>query len=204
MKWIKLTSLGLGLALLGPVAKGAQNGNIVEVSPLRGVLGYPIVRGEFPIWKNVSFGLSYDEAHWVGARSDFVNSKKSYRGGVLVYPDEFGLKSFFFGAGLGYETAQIGYSNEANTQTWVPSLAQDKYDKWKRDDQYLTFTQTIGMRFFAAQYSTASIRLELDQPVFEDSKLTKEVTRSDSIDYSQTKRPELGKQIYIHMGILLP
>jgi hypothetical protein len=168
------------------------------------VLGYPIVRAEAPVLPGVSMGLSYDENHWRGERSGFENSQTKYRMTVLVYPQNFLPESLFVGAGFGYETKTVGYVSEASTQTWENTNSEDQYNKWIRNDHYITSTQTVGFRFNASEYTTASIRFVLDQPLYNRSEIVKEGGQDGQSDFSRGGREDFGKLISFHLGVQIP
>ena len=103
-----------------------------------------------------------------------------------------------------FETRTIGRQREADTQTWVGTNSDERYDQWKNEDQYITFRQTLGARLFMNRFTTASIRLIIDQPIWENQSVKAIDARSDALDTTSPGRDRFGKHFMLHAGFQLP
>jgi hypothetical protein len=196
-------NLGLSVTKFGDRSEHAS-GRLIEVDPLKTMVGDPSLRIEVPVFERISVELFGENETSEGDRDDMLDSKKTFGLGAMYYPQGFLSESFFFGAALGYESIKLGRQREADTQTWVGTTSEDRYDRWRNHDDYITFRQTVGARLFMRGFTTASIRLVLDQPIWENHSVREDQINSSKIHPGSPGRDQFGKHFMLHAGFQLP
>lgn len=179
-----------------------QNAAIVELAPLRGLIGQPAARGEGILTKNAAIGGGYESWSGESERDDFTDRYTSFHMEGLYYP--LGLQTYpvFVGLGLKFEKAEIGRQEKRRTTTWARTTASERYDRWVNHDDYYSLVESLGYRLITGSVFTGSIRLVRDELLHQTSRDEADGILSNDPDLATNGRPKVRQQIVFHAGLL--
>lgn len=180
-----------------------QTGAILELAPLRGIIGQPAVRGEALITPRAGIGGGYEAWSSASDRDDFTDHHTAIHMEGLFYPLGLAQYPVFVSAGLQFEQAEIGRQEIRRTTTWARTSASERYDRWVNRDTYYSLTESVGYRLVTDSVFTGSIRYTRDELFGSSSSNDADGILSSDPDMTTKGRPKVRQQIVLFGGLLL-
>lgn len=199
--------VGLGIAcwwVLTPLGWGAESRPLVlEVAPLRGVMGHPSLRGEVGLYPRATLGARVESSDGRSERDGFKDRRRSFGIDGAWYPWGVKVSGPFLGAGLIWEEADIGRQRRRDGVTSQRSTADQSHDLWVNHDAYLAAEQAVGYRIVSGEIMTMSLRLSRDETLHQRSRVERDTIYSLEPDLDSRGRAAVVMRIGLFAGILL-
>ncbi len=208
---MRLFTVMLGMVTLSGVANavtltsrsGTQTAAVIELAPLRGLVGQPSARGEALVTPRVAIGGGYEAWSSESERPDFTDRHTAMQMEGLFYPLGIGSYPVFIGAGLRLEQAELGRQATRGATTWARTTADDRYDRWVNRDSYYSVTESVGYRLVTNSIFTGAVRFQRDELVHQTSSEDPDGVISSSPDMTTKGRPKVRHQIAFFAGLML-
>lgn len=180
-----------------------QTAAVIELAPLRGMIGQPSARGEALLTPRVAIGGGYEAWSSESERTDFTDRHTAMQMEGLFYPLALGSYPVFVGAGLRFEQAELGRQATRRTTTWARTSSDERYDRWVNHDSYYSVTESIGYRLVTNSVFTGSVRFQRDELLHQTSTSDPDGVISSDPDMTTSGRPKVRHQITFFAGLML-
>lgn len=201
--FLALHATGAQCATLAMRSSTSQPTAIVELAPLRGLIGQPSARGEAMIAPRVAIGGGYEAWSGESQRQDFTDHHTAIGMEGIFYPLGMGSHPVFVAAGMRLEQAELGRQETRRTTTWARTNADERYDRWINHDSYYSLTESVGYRLVTDSVFTGMVRLQRDELLHQSSSADPDGVISSDPDMSTKGRPKVRHQIAFFAGLLL-
>ena len=176
------------LMFFAPIAMGAER-RVIEISPLRSVLGYTATRVELFALPDLSIGSSYDEMRNLGNREGKWDEVRRFGVEATFYPDNEVGEGLMVGAGLGFREALLGYQQERSYRSDTQYTADNRYDSWALLEKSIIVPAFVGFRISFGSFLTASVRYVFENEIFSSGSIVERDIKS----YGFSPKAESGK-----------
>ncbi len=197
------SSVAVAVTPISRSAPRGQNTTILEVAPLRGLIGQPAVRGEVMMQGKWAFAANYESWDGNSQRDDFTDHHVAFAAEGMMYPLGLAAYPAFVGCGLKVEQADLGRQQERSSITWARTNADERFDRWVNHDTYYSLVESVGYRLITGTMFTASLRLVRDQLLQSSGSVERDGILSSDPDVSTSGRPAVRNQLLLHAGVLL-
>lgn len=177
---------------------------MLEIAPLRGMLGQLAVRAEAPFLGKFAVAGAYDQFATASERANFHDTHTATAAETLFYPLGFNDYPVFFAAGVRRENATTGRQRLRDTNSWARTNADELYDRWTNHDTFLSSTQSLGYRLNRLGFATASLRYVRDEVISASSSVGRDDVRGFDPDLSSRGRKRVMSSLLLHAGVYLP
>ncbi len=184
-------------------SRSGQPSAVLELAPLRGLVGQPSARGEAMMTPRLVLGGGYEAWSGESERQDFTDRHTAMHMEGLFYP--LGMASYpvFVSVGLKFEQAELGRQRTRRTTTWARTTADERYDRWVNHDSYYSVMESVGYRLITNSVFTGSIRFMRDELLHASSSADADGVFSSDPDTSTKGRPKVRNQIGLFAGLML-
>jgi len=200
----KLKLLVLVTGLLHEISAFGIGTGIIEISPLRAVLGTPEFKVEVPVMANLNWSFGYQDLQIENAQMNKMDKSTAFDVSALFHSTAYLTKGLFLGPGLIWEENTNYRTQKSASRTWERQTSLETEDQWKIMRKALKIKQSVGYRVNFGEYNTGSIRVQLDKVVYTSNRVDQITINSDEVDEVVVESPTWSKTIAFYWGINIP
>jgi len=194
-------ALVLGASSLMAVTKDDRR-TIFEIAPLKGAMGQVAMRVERQLTSQLAYGIGYESIEQPGQRADMEDKSMRLHSDFTWYPElEGAYRGVFMGMGLIYEKAELGRQQSRLVTSGDSPPANQTEDRWVNNVDYLSVSQSVGYRYEMGAHFTTSLRLVVDELIYQKSSTSEEETYSYDVDTAAQRRDPVKQYLVLLTGI---
>lgn len=181
-----------------PISKA---GVIVEVAPLRSLMGQWATRFEYSIGSNISIGGGVDRTISGSLKQSNHNLVEKFGLEVSYYADLLGVSTVFLGGGLTYRGCSLGSKRRRDYSTAIQYDDDNSYDTWAYREQSILLPIFVGYRYTLGKIFTGSIRFTFDKALYSANSVVSKDIKSYGFEPSAEALPQKSSHVSAFIGV---
>lgn len=197
-----ILNLVLQILFLG-VTSPIFGGVILETAPLRNVLGFTSIRGEYELGRNSAVACTFDYAQKPGDRDAYLNSSIVFGGEYVFYPQPPGLPGAFLLGGGQIASNRIGHQRERPYVSEVDYTADQRFDAWATEQLQVAMVGAVGYRLNLRRFFTVNLMYRVDYSALSLTEVVDKDIKSYGFEPEGRKGPPTTQFLAFYIGLVL-